>query len=96
MPTSLCPHCGLVYDGSSSDMSPEPPKSGDIGICTGCFSVNRFDRKLRLRAATADELREIECNQPGLLAQVARYRLAAALTSVATGEPAPEQREGTA
>lgn len=51
-PVSFCPACGYTLDAASSFDEAAAPSAGDFSVCIACAAVLRFDRELRLRAAS--------------------------------------------
>jgi hypothetical protein len=59
IPRSLCPRCGYL-DG---DHALPVPSADSYLICLNCGTVNRFDDRLRLTAATEEEMGRLSENQ---------------------------------
>ncbi len=62
---SYCLDCGGLCDAATA--FERRPKSGDITVCLYCGHVMAFDRKLRLRELTPQEMYEI-AGSPRILA----------------------------
>lgn len=56
MPAAACPTCGKHVDGASNanhnDLRPEP---GDLAVCVGCGTLNRFTPAWLLEAVPASD-----------------------------------------
>ena len=56
VPSAFCPRCNMAWDGAFSPDSDEPPSPNDIAICTGCGSINIYDKDLRLLPCDVNKL----------------------------------------
>ena len=60
IPLSCCPRCNYIMQLADIAHGPkEPPRSGDCSICFNCGQILTFDAALKLRKASADEVREL-------------------------------------
>lgn len=56
---SHCPECGIKLDAAGTFIGQGQPEEGDFSICINCGQFLRFQADLRLRRATAGDIREM-------------------------------------
>jgi hypothetical protein len=57
---ATCPHCGAAHDCASNVTGHTAPKPGDFTVCVRCGEASRFVTPTELRAATREDLEELE------------------------------------
>jgi len=55
----ICPFCSYKMDRAGATNTGRGPKPSDVSICIKCGGAAIFTRKLRLRAPTTKERREL-------------------------------------
>lgn len=76
-----CPACGHKLSAASGVDHDRRPRPGDVSVCIMCAAVLIFERRGRLRLATAQEATECMAESP---------ELAAAVLSIAGLHPRPK------
>jgi hypothetical protein len=61
VPFHICPVCNMSMDmvAEVSHLDGEPPKEGDLTICTYCSAVSVFKADQTVRLATSKELESL-------------------------------------
>ncbi len=77
-PPNLCPTCGAENDRATAmggeDGDRATPEPGDLTVCRYCGAFAVFiDTEGRNRAATTDELREMQREHPDLWKMAERF-----------------------
>ncbi len=67
-----CLNCGQLIDAATGIDHRNKPKPGAITVCWYCGHLMAFDKKLRLRELTGQEMIDIAGNEAILLIQKAR------------------------
>lgn len=71
---TACLLCGQQADGASDVANTdEAPSEGDISVCLYCGNVAAFDKELKLRAATPEELATLDDEQKAQIDKVVRH-----------------------
>lgn len=69
VPASRCPACGYRMDSATCPAGErQRPREGDFAICLKCGVCLRFDRALRLVAATKEDIAAADLETRTLLA----------------------------
>lgn len=60
VPESKCPKCGYTLDavGQIENLIVDKPEPGDLTVCLKCLAVLVFDKNMKQRTATAEEMHE--------------------------------------
>lgn len=53
---SRCPGCHQTLNATGDPQGRGAPRPGDLSVCSGCGTILRFDRTLRLVAMTPVEI----------------------------------------
>jgi len=72
MPSQPCLNCDAQLDAASSIDHSNKPKPGNVTICIRCGHLMAFDKKLRFRALTDEEMIKVAGDQTILDVQRAR------------------------
>lgn len=57
---SHCLYCNKLFDRCTSVEDEKAPKPGDLTCCIRCGCVMAFDKDMRVRAITEEELQELQ------------------------------------
>jgi hypothetical protein len=66
-----CPTCGAEMTRASFINAPQPIP-GDAGLCFECGALHVFGEGLTVRRPTAEEVRQLQVEQPELWAKIER------------------------